>query len=104
MVDAAAGTMDGYRVDIVTIRQTHDLAGMLKGLPDDRCPCPHWGYMLKGKVTYRFADHEEVHEAGDAFYVPPGHIPEAEAGSEFVQFSPEAEFRPVEEAMTRNMP
>ena len=35
--------------------------------------CPHWGYVFKGKITYRFADHEEIFEAGDAFYVPEGH-------------------------------
>jgi hypothetical protein len=103
MVDARSDEIAGYRVDLVTIRQTHDLAAMLKGLPDDRCPCPHWGYVLKGRLTWRFADGEEIYEAGDAFYVPPGHVPEAEAGSEFVQFSPADQFREVAEAMGRNM-
>jgi hypothetical protein len=103
MVDARSDEIAGYRVDLVTIRQTHDLAAMLKGLPDDRCPCPHWGYVLKGRLTWRFADGEEVYEKGDAFYVPPGHVPEAEAGSEFVQFSPADEFREVAAAMGRNM-
>ena len=45
------------------------------GLPDDSCQCPHWGYVLKGELTFRFADREEVFEAGDAFYLPPGHVP-----------------------------
>ena len=44
-------------------------------------------------MTFRFADHEEVFEAGDAFYLPPGHIPTAEAGTEFVQFSPAEELQ-----------
>ena len=22
-----------------------------KGLPDDRCQCPHWGYLVKGSFT-----------------------------------------------------
>ena len=76
---------------------------MLKGLPDDNCKCPHWGYVFKGKLTWRFADHEEVFEAGDAFYVPPGHVPEAEAGSEFIQFSPSQELRVTEAAIMENM-
>jgi quercetin dioxygenase-like cupin family protein len=59
--------------------------------------------VLKGKVTYRFADHEEVTEAGDAFYTPPGHIPVAEAGAEFVQFSPSLELQAVAAAMLKNM-
>jgi len=95
--------LDGFSVSFVTIRETHDLAALLKGLPGDSCQCPHWGYVFKGKLTWRFADREEVYEAGDAFYVPPGHVPEAEAGSEFVQFSPAEQLRETEAAMTANM-
>jgi hypothetical protein len=76
---------------------------LLVGMPDDRCQCPHWGYVLKGRLTYRFADHDEVFVAGDAFYLPPGHIPLADAGSELVQFSPSEELRVVGAAMEANM-
>jgi hypothetical protein len=31
--------------------------------------------VVNGRLTYRFSDHDEVFEAGDAFYLPPGHIP-----------------------------
>ena len=95
--------LDGYSVSFVTIRQGHDLAPMLKGLPDDRCQCPHWGYVFKGRLIWRFADHEEVSEAGDAFYVGPGHAPEAATGSEFVQFSPADELAATMAEITRNM-
>jgi mannose-6-phosphate isomerase-like protein (cupin superfamily) len=93
----------GYTTSFTTIRQGADLAPMLKGLPDDRCQCPHWGYVFKGRLTWRFADREEVCEAGDAFYVPPGHTPAAEAGSEFLQISPADELREVTAAVMRNM-
>lgn len=102
MVEDRYEEVDGYRLDFVSIRQGHDLAPMLKGLPDDRCPCPHWGYVFKGKLTWRFADHEEVFEAGDAFYVPPGHAPSAETGSEFLQISPGDQLRSVEAAIMQN--
>ncbi len=46
------------------------------------------GYMLKGRMTVTYGDQTEVFEAGDAFYMPPGHTPAAEGGSEFVMFSP----------------
>jgi quercetin dioxygenase-like cupin family protein len=59
--------------------------------------------VLKGSLTYRFADHEEVFEAGDAFYLPPGHVPLADAGSELVQFSPSEELRAVDKVMAKNM-
>ena len=92
----------GYTVNFVSFRQDIDGTPLMRGLPDDRCPCPHWGYVLKGRLTYRFGDHDEVFEAGDAFYLPPGHIPLADAGSELVQFSPADELKAVETVMTRN--
>jgi hypothetical protein len=40
-----------------------------------------------------------VIEAGDAFYMPPGHAPEAEEGTQIVQFSPAAQLAEVVAAM-----
>jgi hypothetical protein len=93
----------GYTMNFVSVRQQTDLAPLLKGLPGDSCQCPHWGYMFKGRMTIRYADREEVIEAGDAFYLPPGHVPAGDAGSEFVQFSPTDELRVSEAAMAANM-
>ncbi len=95
--------LDGYTVNFVTLSQDMDLAPMLAGLPGGHCPCPHWGYVFKGQLTWRFEDHEEVFEAGDAFYVPPGHAPMAAAGSEFVQFSPSEQLAEVQAAMMARM-
>jgi hypothetical protein len=93
-----------HTVNFVTFRESIDATPLLKGMPDDRCQCPHWGYVIKGRLTYRFADHDEVFEAGDAFYLPPGHIPvENEPGSEYLQFSPSAELREVSAVIMRNM-
>jgi mannose-6-phosphate isomerase-like protein (cupin superfamily) len=97
------GDMDGYMVNFVSIRQDHDLAPMLSGLPGGRCPCPHWGYVLKGRMIVRYADHEEACEAGDAFYMPPGHTPAAEAGTEFIQISPSDQLQEVEAAVVKAM-
>ncbi|HEX3609975.1 MAG TPA: cupin domain-containing protein [Solirubrobacterales bacterium] len=95
--------IDGYTVNFVSLREDVDLAPALKGLPDNRCQCPHWGYVFKGRLTLTFPGHEEVFEAGDAFYVPPGHAPRVEAGSEFVQFSPTEQLQEVQAAIMRNM-
>jgi hypothetical protein len=95
--------LDGYTVSFVSIRQESDLAPMLKGLPDDRCQCPHWGYVFKGTLTWHYADRDEVFEAGDAYYVPAGHTPVAAAGSEFLQFSPTQELQATEAAIMKNM-
>ena len=81
-----------------------DLAPLFAGLPDDRCQCPHMGYVVKGKVKFTFSDgREEVYEAGDAYYAPPGHLPYLYAGSEVVEFSPSAELQETMEVVERNM-
>ena len=95
--------VEGYTINFVSIRETHDLAPMLKSLPGGKCSCPHWGYLLKGQMTVRYAEHEEVIEPGDAFYMPPGHAPEAQAGSEFILFSPAAELAATEAAIMKGM-
>ena len=95
---------EGYTANFVTFRQDIDHSQILKGLPNDECQCPHWGYVFKGKVTFRFGDREETFEAGDAFYAPPGHVPvENEPGTEYLQFSPSDELRKTSEAINRNM-
>lgn len=48
MAEDRTEEFDGYSVSFVSIRQTHSLAPLLKGLPDDSCHCPHWGYVFKG--------------------------------------------------------
>ena len=80
-----------------------DMTPLFKGLPDDRCQCPHWGYVLKGKVGYTYADREEIIEAGDAYYAPPGHTRQLYAGSEVLEFSPSDELKKTLDVMTRNM-
>jgi hypothetical protein len=94
----------GYTVNFLTFREDLDQTPLLKGLPDDRCQCPHWGYVTKGRLTYRFVDHEEEFAAGDAFYLPPGHVGVSnEPGTEYVQFSPSDELREVSAMIMKNM-
>ena len=93
-----------YAVNFTMFREDIDATPLFVGLPDDRCQCPHWGYVVNGSVTFRYADHTEVFEAGDAFYTPPGHVPvKYEPGTEIVQFSPADELRKTEAVMMKNM-
>ena len=94
--------LDDYTVNFLTVGQTIDATPLLKGLPDDRCSSPHWGYVFQGKIMYHFGDHDEVFQAGDAFYVPAGHTPVIDEGTEYVQFSPSSEMQTVSDVMTRN--
>ena len=96
--------VEGYTINFVSFRQDIDATPLYKGLPDDRCQCHHWGYVLSGAVTFRYADGDEQVVAGEAFYIPPGHVPVKHTpGTEFVMFSPTAELAITEAAMERNM-
>jgi hypothetical protein len=94
---------DGYTVGFETYTQDADLSPFFSGLPDDRCQCPHWGYVIKGKVTFKFADRDETYEAGDAYYAPPGHTPVLYAGAEIVEFSVTEELQRTIDVVSKNM-
>jgi len=96
--------LDGYAVSFVTIGEDHSLAPMLAGLFEGRCWCPHWGYVFKGEITVSYVDREEVFEAGDAFYMTPGHVPAATRGSEFLQISPAEALKETVAAIRASMP
>ena len=78
----------GVRAAIVAIPAGVDTSRLLKGLPGDRCPCPHWGYVLAGRMRVTYADGEEILEAGDLFYLPPGHAVVVEQDVRYVELSP----------------
>lgn len=94
----------GYSVGFETYTADADLAPLFKGLPDDRCQCPHWGYVIKGKLAFTFADdRQETYETGDAYYAPPGHTPVLYAGSEVVEFHPTEELAKTIAVVEQNM-
>jgi hypothetical protein len=89
-------------VEFETFPAGLDTAPLLKGLPDDRCPCPHWGYVFKGRFVVRYAGHEETVSAGEAFYMAPGHAPLFLEDTEMFELSPAAELRQVLEVVNAN--
>ena len=97
------GELGDYTVAFESYTADADLADLFKGLPDDRCQCPHWGVVLKGKLKYTDDDGETVIEAGEAYYVGPGHLPYLYAGTEVVEFSPTGELQKTFEVIEQNM-
>jgi hypothetical protein len=83
----------GYTVGFETFDEDVDLTPRLKGLPDDLCQSPHWGYVVKGRLTYKSDDREETIAGGEAFFVPAGHTMVSDAGTELVFFSPTVAWR-----------
>jgi hypothetical protein len=69
-----------------------DIAPLLKGLENDLCQSPHWGYLMEGEVTVTYQDgKEEVVKGGDLFYWPPGHTVRVGRDAEIILFSPQHE-------------
>ena len=46
-------------VAIENVPEGLDAEPFFKGLPDNRCQCPHWGYIIKGRIWVRYPDREE---------------------------------------------
>jgi hypothetical protein len=94
----------GYEFAFLSFRERGELAPMLKGLPDDMCPCPHWGYVIDGTVTFTHVDGgTESFSTGDAFYVEPGHTPVIEPGTNLLFISPEEQAAAVNAVIESNM-
>jgi hypothetical protein len=66
-----------------------DLTPVLQGLPDDRCPSPHWGIVLEGSILIQHADgSEEKASAGEVYHWPAGHTARTDDGAVFIEVGP----------------
>ncbi len=72
-----------------------------RAFTDGRCPVPHWGYLISGRMRIKYADHEDVIAAGEAWYMAPGHIPVTEADVVNVVFTMAGEYEKVMAAIGR---
>jgi hypothetical protein len=93
----------GYTVTWTSFREDVDMAPVLAPLPGGSCACPHWGQVLSGRVVVHYDDHDDVVEAGAAYYMAPGHVPEVVAGTELLMFSPTEELAVTEAAIEAAM-
>ena len=73
-----------------------DTTPLFQGLEGDQCQCPHWGFVLRGRlVTTDSKGARETVNANDLFYWPPGHNVKVDADAEIVMFSPKQEHTQV---------
>ena len=77
---------------------------MFKDLAEGLCPCPHWGFLFKGKMTVRYKDHDETITAGEAYYLKPGHNSIISAGTESMEVSPKREYEEAIKAIKNAKP
>lgn len=75
-----------------SLRAGTDITPLLKGLENDLCQSPHWGYVIEGELTITYSDgQEESTSTGDLFYWPPGHTVKVGRDAEIILFSPQVE-------------
>lgn len=73
-----------------------DTTPLFEGLEGNLCQCPHWGFVLRGRLTTTDAEGlQETVEADDLFYWPPGHNVRVDVDAEIVMFSPQREHSEV---------
>ncbi len=100
MSEAVWGDM---HVEYDVFNEKFDVTPLLKGLPNNRDPCPHWGIVVKGQMTIIYDGKKEVAKAGDAYYFPPGHTAIVEAGTEVWEFSPADKLKKTMDVIMANM-
>ncbi len=84
------GGFDKISGEYFTLSAGVDTTPLFLGLEGDLCQCPHWGFVLRGRITTTDAKGaQETVNANDLFYWPPGHNVKVDADAEIVMFSPQ---------------
>ena len=66
-----------------------DMSPLLQGLPNDRCPSPHWGIVLEGSIHLVHADGTtETARAGEVYHWPAGHTATTDEPVVFLEVGP----------------
>ena len=85
-----AGGFDTISGEYFTLSEGVDTTPLFQGLEGDLCQCPHWGFVLHGRLTTIDASGaQETVTTDDLFYWPPGHNVRVDADAEIVMFSPQ---------------
>lgn len=93
----------GMNVSIEADRPGYNLAFSTGGEDTANfCQCPHWGYVIKGRLWVRYKDYEEEILAGDVYYLAPGHQATLQEAGEVVEFSPANEYQKTLELFLQN--
>jgi hypothetical protein len=97
-------TEDGYIFGFESSAEAGDFTPFYRGLPDDLCQSHHWGYVIKGRMIMHRPEGDIVVEAGEAYYVAPGHTGEVGLpGTEVIEFSPVDEYEKAMAVVANNL-
>lgn len=95
-----ASGFDTISGEYFTLSEGVDTTPLFEGLEGNLCQCPHWGFVLQGRLTTTDAQGaQETASTHDLFYWPPGHNVRVDADAEIVMFSPQQHHSEVIEHM-----
>ncbi len=81
-----------------------DTTPLFEGLEGNACQCPHWGFVVRGRITTTDANGvAETVNTNDLFYWPPGHNVRVESDADIIMFSPQREHTLVIDHMIRKV-
>jgi hypothetical protein len=109
LLDAPGATLRSARWGGMTVAYAKcakgtDFTPLLKGLKEDMCQCPHWGYVLKGTLHLRYSDgREETVRAGEMWHAAPGHTAWCDEDTEYIDVNPSQEFADVIDHVRKQM-
>jgi hypothetical protein len=83
---------DGISGEYFTLAAGVDTTPLFQGLDGNLCQCPHWGFVVHGRLTTTDAEgRQETVGTNDLFYWPPGHNVRVDSDAEIIMFSPQRE-------------
>jgi len=108
LIDRGGSTLRGAEwggmvVLLYTIPAGTDMKPLMAGMTDDLCQCPHWGYVLKGRLRIKHKDFDQVVSSGELFYAEPGHAPIFEEDTQMIEFSPKEAWYSMIATISKNL-
>ena len=94
---------DGLAICLIRLDGGLRTDPLFAGLPDDRCQCAHWGYIISGTMRVHRADGARDYEAGEVYHWEPGHNLEAVTDAEYVEITRSEDYDALMAHCTRVM-
>lgn len=79
---------DGMAICLIRLEAGVRTDELFKGLPGNRCQCPHWGHIISGTMRVHSADGAGTYEAGESYHWAAGHNLEAVTDVYYLEISP----------------
>ena len=99
-----AGSLGTMGAEYFSLASGVDTTPLFVGLDGGVCDVPHWGFVVRGKLTTTNAKGEtETVKKDDLFYWPSGHNVRVEEDADIVMFSPQREHTRVIDHMRRKV-